>query len=593
MRVQTRGERSAGTKRTVWNRGVEVLLAAAGACIFCITPAHAGDARLEAAGAAPGRAVAKKNASPPAFSWTGFYLGGNIGGGTSHINFSGTGVFTIAGVADPFAFANGTASGILAGGQLGFNYELPAHMVLGLEADLDGSSFHGLTTFCSTGTGGPLLGRGVNCETSNNKLEQFSTVRGRVGYSFDNKVLVYGTGGFAWEKSSTLTTATCVTVKGSCPAHGVKFTDGTSEASATLNGWAAGVGIEWALTPRWILRVEYLHLAFDRGAENFSGSGTASRVPFTVAGRNSLSNDVDFARVGLSYLFNFDNPVDWERSSSGTRGTASGSNANAVSDFFADWQALVAQARADQPNWATPLVTTTGLLLHRYRFDLAEQHIGNGGQTTVLDGGKGVDLIVGERTEIQMAAPSYDIRNTPTGKGVFSGFTDWGFFRVKQQLASSPSSADDYLVSVLLQAQAPTGVPQLTSNAWTLLPTLAVGKGWGDFNVQASVTGTLPASNVSALGDQIQTNVAFQYRLMKVLSPELEVSWTYWIGGPRDGLNQVFLTPNIIIGRLPLADNLTLTAGFGYQFAVAPSYRPNPLTPSYGNAWLFTTRINF
>jgi hypothetical protein len=176
---------------------------------------------------------------------------------------------------------------------------------------------------------------------------------------------------------------------------------------------------------------------------------------------------------------------------------------------------------------------------------------------------------------------------------VFSGFADWGFVRVKQQLASSPSSADDYLVSVLLQAQAPTGTPQLTSNAWTFLPTLAFGKGWGDFNIQASVTGVLPASNVSTLGDQIQTNVAFQYRLMKVLSPELEVSWTYWIAGQRDGLNQVYLTPNIIIGRLPLADNLSLTAGFGYQFAVAPGYRPNPLTPSYGNAWVFTTRINF
>jgi len=80
---------------------------------------------------------------------------------------------------------------------------------------------------------------------------------------------------------------------------------------------------------------------------------------------------------------------------------------------------------------------------------------------------------------------------------------------------------------------------------------------------------------------------------MKVLWPELEVSWTYWIAGQRDGLNQVFLTPNLIIGRLPLADNLSLTVGFGYQFAVAPSYRPNPLTPSYGDAWVFTTRINF
>jgi opacity protein-like surface antigen len=552
-----------------------------------------------AAAAEAGAALPKKTAPPrPVFSWTGFYLGGNVGGGTSRINVSGTGVFTIAGVADPFAFANiGTASGILAGGQLGFNYELPAHVVLGFEADLDGSSFHGLTTFCSTGTGGPLLGHGANCETSNNKLEQFSTVRGRVGYAFD-KVLVYGTGGFAWERSSTSTIATCVTIAGFCPGHGVKFTDGSSEASATLGGWAAGVGIEWALTPQWILRAEYLHLTFDRGAENFSASGTASRVPFTVAGRNSMSNDVDFARVGLSYLFNPDNPIDWGPGSSGTRApgvasTAFGSNTSAAADFLADWQALVARVRANQPSWATPLITTTGLLLHRYRFDLAEQHVGNGNQTTILDGGKGVDLIVSDRTEIQITMPPYDIRNTPTGQGVFSGFADWGFVRVKQQLASSPSSADDYLVSVMLQAQAPTGTPQLTSDAWTLLPTLAFGKGWGDFNIQASVTGVLPASNVSTLGDQIQTNVAFQYRVMKVLSPELEVSWTYWIGGQRDGLNQVYLTPNIIIGRLPLADNLSLTAGFGYQFAVAPSYRPNPLTPSYGNAWVFTTRINF
>jgi hypothetical protein len=66
----------------------------------------------------------------------------------------------------------------------------------------------------------------------------------------------------------------------------------------------------------------------------------------------------------------------------------------------------------------------------------------NGNQTTVLDGGKGVDLIVSDNTEIQLAMPSYDIRNTPTGKGVFSGFADWGFFRVKQRVASSPSSAD-------------------------------------------------------------------------------------------------------------------------------------------------------
>ena len=557
-------------------------------------------ATAPAAGAERGPPPSKKTPVPSSvFIWTGFYVGGNVGGGTSDIDFNGAGFFTTNGAADPFSFANsGTASGILAGGQLGFNYQLPGRVVLGVEADLDGSSFHGLTTFCGTGTGGPLFGHTANCETSNNKLENFATVRGRVGYSFENRVLLYGTGGFAWEESTTSTIPTCIAVTGSCPAHGVKFTGGSSAASATLRGWTAGVGVEWALTPQWILRAEYLHLAFDQAGENFSASGTASRVPFTSGGRSSLSNDVDLGRVGISYLFNSTNPADWGPSSSETRApkaasSVSGSNANAGPDFIADWQALVAQSRASQPTWATPLVTTTGLLLHRYRFDLAEQHIGNGNQTTVLDGGKGLDLIVSNDTEIQVAMPPYDIRNTPTGKGVFSGFADWGFFRVKQRLASSPSSADDYVVSVLLQAQAPSGIPQLTSGAWTLLPTLAFGKGWGDLNIQTSVTGVLPTSNVSTLGDQIQTSVAFQYRVMKILWPEVEVTWTYWIAGQRDGLNQVFITPNLIIGRLPLADNLSLTAGFGYQIAIAPSYRPTPLTPSYGNAWVFTTRINF
>ena len=545
--------------------------------------------------AEPSSAPSKKNSrSTAVFSWTGFYLGGNVGGGTSHIDFDGTGIFMTKGAVDPFAFANtGTAAGILAGGQVGFNYELPAHVVLGIEGDLDGSSFHGLTTFCSTGTGGSLAGHGANCEISNNKIVDFSTVRGRVGYVFDDRLLVYGTGGFAWEKSSTSTIVTCLTVTGSCPPHTVKFTDGSSAASATLSGWVAGAGVEWALTPRWILRAEYLHMVFDRASEDFSALGTESKVPFTLGGRSSMSNDIDLGRVGISYLFNPANPTDWGRAVQGATPSAFGLNGNASLNFIDDWQALVAQARASQPTWATPLITTTGLLLHRYRFDLAEQHIGNGSQTTVLDGGKGVDLIVGNDTEIQLTMPPYDIRNTPTGKGEFSGFSDWGFFRVKQRLASSPSNEDDYLVSVLLQAQAPTGVSQLTSNAWTLLPTLAFGKGWGDFNIQTSVTGTLPTSNVSTLGDQIQTSVAFQYRIVKVLWPEVEVTWTYWIAGQRDGLNQVFITPNLIIGRLPLANNLSLTAGFGYQIAVAPSYRPTPLTPSYGNAWVFTTRINF
>ena len=89
------------------------------------------------------------------------------------------------------------------------------------------------------------------------------------------------------------------------------------------------------------------------------------------------------------------------------------------------------------------------------------------------------------------------------------------FVRVKQQLAASPASGGNYFVTVWLQVQAPTGIAPLTSHTWTYLPTLAVGKGWGDFDIQATVAAVLPDSNVAVLGDQIQTNVA-----LPISSPE-------------------------------------------------------------------------
>jgi hypothetical protein len=200
-------------------------------------------------------------------------------------------------------------------------------------------------------------------------------------------------------------------------------------------------------------------------------------------------------------------------------------DSNAVSNFIAAWQARAAQVRANQPawssplitwsspliTWSSPLITTTGMLEQRFRFDASEQHAGNGADTTVVDGGKGLDLIVSNSNEIQVAAPPYDIRDTPTGKGSFSGFGDWAFVRLKQQLAASPASGGDYFVTVWLQVQAPTGIAPLTNSAWTYLPTLAVGKGWGDFDIQGTVGGVLHVSNVGTLGDQIQTNIAFQY----------------------------------------------------------------------------------
>jgi hypothetical protein len=238
------------------------------------------------------------------------------------------------------------------------------------------------------------------------------------------------------------------------------------------------------------------------------------------------------------------------------------------------------------------LVTTSALLEQRLRFDVAEQYAGNGAITTVVDAPRSLDLIVSDSNDIRIAAPSY-IRTTPSGKGVVSGYADWPFLRVKQRVASSPESDGNYVMSMWLQLQAPTGIATLTSNAFIYQPTIAFGKGWGNFDVQATVAAVLPASHTETLGRQIQTNIAFQYHLLDVLWPEIEVNWTYYPDGPRAGLNQVFMTTGLVIGRFRITDGLQFTFGGGYQIALAPTFRPSPLTPAYDHAWLFTSRLNF
>jgi len=263
-----------------------------------------------------------------------------------------------------------------------------------------------------------------------------------------------------------------------------------------------------------------------------------------------------------------------------------------LSAWFADWGARAARARASQPEWSSPVVTSTGLLEQRFRFDFSDQFAGNHTETKVLDNGKGLDLIVTDTNEIQFAAPAYDIRRTVNDKGHVTGFADWQFLRIKQRLASAPASEGDYILTAWVAVQAPTGVAALTSNAWTYVPTLAFGKGWGDFDIQGTIAGSLPASHVNTLGDQIQANIAFQLHYAQLFWPELEVNTTYWAGGQRDGLTQVFLTPGLVVGRFNLGD-IHPTFGFGYQTAVSPDLRLKPLTPSYNHAWVFTSRFNF
>src|SRR5689334_24860381 len=85
--------------------------------------------------------------------------------------------------------------------------------------------------------------------------------------------------------------------------------------------------------------------------------------------------------------------------------------------IIATLNAYAESARATQPNWSSPLATTTGLLERRLRFDLFQQHSGNGTNTSVLDGTKALEFIVSPTTEIQVGPPPYYIRSGVAGTG--------------------------------------------------------------------------------------------------------------------------------------------------------------------------------
>src|SRR5205085_2242992 len=76
---------------------------------------------------------------------------------------------------------------------------------------------------------------------------------------------------------------------------------------------------------------------------------------------------------------------------------------DSVSGFLSAWAARAQRVRATQPSWSSPLVTTSGLLEQRLRFDLAEQYAGNGANTMVIDAPRSLDLIVSDTNDIRIA----------------------------------------------------------------------------------------------------------------------------------------------------------------------------------------------
>jgi outer membrane immunogenic protein len=210
---------------------------------------------------------------PPPFSWTGFYLGGNIGGAWANHDVTDT----FLGV----NFNNGNNDGVfIGGGQLGFNWQV-SNIVLGLEWDIDGAANNNNTGTVFIPTVGTIQ------VTSNNRW--ITTLAARFGVT-NGSWLFYGKAGGGWVGSDDFTVTNLTT--------GASFTGSNNN---TNSGWLVGAGIEWAFLPNWSAKVEYNYLGLDdRTFVVPAGSPFLAGDTFTQSNRN-----IQMLKVGINYRFNW------------------------------------------------------------------------------------------------------------------------------------------------------------------------------------------------------------------------------------------------------------------------------------------------
>jgi outer membrane immunogenic protein len=235
----------------------------------------------------------------PVYNWSGFYVGGNVGGAWGNSDAGTTTVIPSFGFgyfasSSPAAIAavgaqHINSSGVTGGAQAGYNWQFGS-FVLGVEADINSLSLKGSTSGTGTYPCCAPTSFTVNSAVSTDWL---FTARPRVGYAVNNW-LFYGTGGLAVGN-----------VNGS-----FNFTDTFAAAtesgaiSTTRTGWAAGGGVEVGVQGPWTVKVEYLHVDLGSASTtstnlNTVGFGAFPQNPFT----HTIDLTADIVRAGVNYRF--------------------------------------------------------------------------------------------------------------------------------------------------------------------------------------------------------------------------------------------------------------------------------------------------
>jgi len=257
--------------------------------------------------------------------------------------------------------------------------------------------------------------------------------------------------------------------------------------------------------------------------------------------------------------------------------------------FFRSWSRMAERTEAEQPDWLSTIATTSGRLKQEFRYDVWRQNTRSETDYT-FGAGKGLEFIVAPRLELMIGVPSYVV-HTSSGPVPFAqgtprdGFGDTPLM-LKVRLASAAPKEGNYLVTLLLSATAPTGSHAVGMHHAVLSPGIALGKGWGKFDVQSTLGANLPTGNIAGLGRQFLSNTAFQYRAASKLWPELELNSTSFLVGKNAGETQAFLTPGLGFGRVHLGGRWRFSAAAGLQIAATHFH-------TYNHRWIVSVRFNF
>jgi outer membrane immunogenic protein len=207
-------------------------------------------------GAAPRTYTKAPAYAQPIYNWTGFYIGGHIGGA-----FSG-GDNSLQG-----------DSRFMGGVQGGADYQFANNWVIGIEAQY---------SWMNSNNNGVLFPGGVLVTSNSNEL---GSLTGRLGYSF-GPALVYAKGGYAFKDGDNIRVA------------GSPF--GFTTTGNTHDGYTVGAGVEYMFAPNWSAKVEYQYYNF--------GSTTFLTGPAGVVGAR-FNDDEHTVKAGLNYRFNWGGPV--------------------------------------------------------------------------------------------------------------------------------------------------------------------------------------------------------------------------------------------------------------------------------------------